>query len=230
MNTTAHDPAEQASGPFGRATAFVFWHLVVGVLLCVTSLPSVVLLLLLDRRAGNAFLVPFLLVPYGPVLSAALYALRARTRGDEQRPARAFVRGLRLNAVDVLRVWVPAMLVLAVVVGAVTAALASGMPVGYVAMLLVLAVLVVVWAFDALLIASFYSFRARDVARLAAFFLVRPVRTFAGTLSLVVVATALVWATTEAVLWLTAVVFAAFGLDNARALLDRVTASFTVAD
>lgn len=218
---------ELGEGVLGRATAYVYWHLVVGVLLCAASLPGVVLLLLLERSAGNAALAPLCLVPYGPALSAALYALRDRTRADALTPARTYLRGYGLNAGDVLRTWAPAMVALAVIVAGLVNLDAAGVPAGYAGALLVVAALVLLWAVEALTIASFFSFRTRDVARLAAHYLLRTPRVTLGLVALVIVAVGVVWWTTEAVLWLFAVVWAAMWYQTAQPLLDDVSARFT---
>jgi len=223
------DPPERApddSTTLARATGFIYWYLVVGVLLCVTTLPSVALLLLLGRTPSNVALVPLCLIPHGPALSAALYALRDRTRSEALTPAPAFWRGYRLNAADVLRVWVPAMAVLAVVAGGIVSLEAGGLPAAYAGVLVVIGLLVVLWALDAVTIASFFTFRTRDVARLGAYYLLRRPRVTLGLLALVVVAVGTVWLWTEAVLWLFTVVLVALWFTGARPLVDDVTARF----
>lgn len=223
------DPPERTSGDrttLARATAFVYWYLVVGVLLCLATLPSVLALMLLGRASANAVLVPLCLIPHGPALSAALYALRDRARSEALTPAPAFWRGYRLNAADVLRLWIPAMAALAVVVGGIVSLDAAGLPRAYAGVLAVIGLLLVLWSLDAVTIASFFSFRTRDVARLAAYYLVRLPGVTVGLLALVVVATGVVWAASEAVLWLFTVVLVAFWYAGARPLVDGVTTRF----
>lgn len=91
----------------GRVTGVTYWYLVVSLMLILTALPGLVPLALLDRSASNAPLAALCLLPIGPSLSAALFALHARASADELVPARSFWRGYRLKAVDVLRVWTP---------------------------------------------------------------------------------------------------------------------------
>ena len=218
---------ELGDGVLGRAAAFVYWHLVVGVLLCLATLPSVVLLMLLGRSAGNALLVPLCLVPAGPALAAGLFALRDRTRAEGLAPARAFLRGYRLDWADALRVWTPACVALGVVAGGIANVGPAGLPGAYAAVLLVVGVLVLLWALNALTLAAFFGFRTRDTARLAAYYLARP-RVTAGLLALVVVAVGVVWLASEAVLWLFAVVLMASWRTTAQPMVDDVTARFTV--
>ncbi|WP_146252075.1 glycosyltransferase [Xylanimonas oleitrophica] len=225
--TTPTEPGF-GSGTLGRATAFVYWYMVVGALMNVGSLPAVLLLLLLGRSAGNVLLVPLCLVLYGPVLSAGLYALRDRTRSEGLTPARSFLRGLRLGWADSLKAWTPPMVVLAVLAGSLANLGAAGVPLTYAGVLVVIGVLVVLWALNALTIATFFSFRGRDVLRLAVFYIARQWRVTVGLLALVVVAIGVVWTTTEAVLWLFTVVWLGFLLGNARPLVADVARRFTV--
>ncbi|MEK8225863.1 hypothetical protein NKG05_07030 [Oerskovia sp. M15] len=47
-------PGDFGHGPLGRATALVYWHVVVTALLALAALPTVVLLLVLDRSWGTS--------------------------------------------------------------------------------------------------------------------------------------------------------------------------------
>ena len=95
-------------GPLARAAALVYTLLVVEVMLLVASVPGLAVLVLLDRDASNLPLVAACALPLGPALSAALYALRHRSRDlGDLRPAIAFWRGYRVNLGGALLVWVP---------------------------------------------------------------------------------------------------------------------------
>lgn len=217
---------ELGEGPLGRLTGGIYWFLVVGILLGVTALPSLVLLVLLDRSTGNALLAPLCLVPAGPALSAALYALRDRSRAEGLTPWPSFWKGYRLNALDVLRLWAPTMLVLGVIVYSILNIGDAGVPPAFAAVLLVIGVGVLVWSLQALTIASLFSFRARDVARLGAYYMVRMPLVTLGVLSLLVVAAAVVWLMSEVVLVLVAVIWIWFLLNNAGPMLRDVEQRF----
>ena len=194
------------SGTLSKLSAFLYWHLIVALLMCVTSLPVVALFLLLARVPGNLVLVPLILILYGPVLSAGLFALRDRTRVDEAAPLRSFVKGLRIGWLDALKAWAPPMAMLAVIVGGIalqTAGILFGL-------LVTIGVIVLLWGVNALVIATFFSFRWIDIARLAIYYLGRRWVGTLGELALLVVATALVFYTSEGALWLFAGIFAAF--------------------
>lgn len=214
------------SGALSQVAAFVYWHLIVGLLMSVSSLPVVVMLFFLGREVANAPLVPLALILYGPVLSAALYALRDRTRAEELTPARSFLRGIRLGGLDALRAWAPPMIILAVITGAIAVG-AGSLPSWYLGILLVVGVLILLWGLNALVIATFFSFRLRDIARLAVFYLGRRWLVTLGELALLVVAAAVVFVGTEGVLWLLAVVFAAFLRQIVKPLVADVQERFT---
>ena len=226
---TAHRAGDSAigSGVLSRAAAFIYWHLVVGVLMCVAELPVVALLFFLGRSAANAALVPLCLIPLAPVISAGLFAMRARAGSDDLAPARFFLRGLRLGWSDSLRAWTPAMVALAAVAGAIVALRPAGLPVAYAGLLVGVGVIVALWGINALVISTVFSFRWRDTARLAVFYLGRRWQVTLGTLALLIVAVGLVLVTTEAVLWLFQVVWISFLAVTVRPLVAAVTEQFT---
>ncbi|PFG41977.1 hypothetical protein ATJ88_0627 [Isoptericola jiangsuensis] len=181
----ARDPGD---GILSRIAARVYWYGTVGVLVALGCVPSLLLLLALDRSPGNVLVLPLCLAPAVPFLSAGLFTLRARARVDEPAPARTFARGLRLNTRDVLLLVVPALVLLGVVATSVVHREAAGIGVAYVVVLLVVALAVVLWTLQALTLASVFRFRVRDVARLALHYLTRRPGATVGLLALVVVA------------------------------------------
>ncbi|WP_231916250.1 glycosyltransferase [Microbacterium karelineae] len=220
---------EFGSGVLARAALFIYWHLVVGALLCAGTFPTGVLLFFLARSVGNVPLVPLCAILLAPALSAGMYALNDRSRADglSPAPARSFLRGLRLGWADALRAWTPPMAVLAIVAGGIVAVGAGGIPGGYAGVLIGIGVIVLLWGVNALVIATFFSFRWRDTARLAVYYLGRRWIVTLGELALLIVAVAVVFFTTEAVLWLCQVVWVAFLVVIARPLIADVTARFT---
>lgn len=221
------DRREFGSGVLSRAAASVYWHLVTGAFVCLAELPVVALLFFLERSVGNVPLVPLCLIPLAPALSAGIYALRDRTRSEDLAPARAFLAGLRLGWADALRAWTPPMVALAAVAAGIVSLDQAGIPTAYAGVLLVLSVLFVLWGVNALVIATVFSFRTVDTLRLAVFYLGRRWFVSLGVLALLIVAVAMVYAWTEAVLWLFQVVLLAFLVRISGPLVDDVTRRFT---
>lgn len=220
---------EFGDGPLGRAANGIYWYLVVELLLVLTSLPGLVVLALLDRSPGNVPFVVLCLLPLGPAASAGLFALRDRARADALTPAASFWRGYRLNWADALRVWTPAVVALGIVAFSLTNPEATGVSGWYTPVLLVLGAGLLLWTVNVLVIVSFFGFRARDSARLAAYYLAaRPLVTL-GTLSLLVLAAGVIVLLTEVVFGLFAVVWLALVLHNARPLTADVEERFTTA-
>jgi uncharacterized membrane protein YesL len=224
-----HVPGDFGHGALGRLTGAVYWFLVVAVLLLVTALPTMVLLLLLDRSPGNAPFLALAAVPLGPALSAALYATGDRSRSESLTPARSFWKGYRLNAADVLRVWVPALVVLGIEGWTLANAGAAGLAAPYAVVLAVLAVLVLLWALHAVAIASFFSFRTRDVARLSVYYLFRRPLVSVGLLSLLVFAAGVTWVTADVGIAALGSVWVWLWCRNDRPMLDEVRRRFTAA-
>lgn len=220
-------PGDFGQGVLGRLTAWVYWLVVVTVLLALTSLPTVVLGALLGSSAANVPLVVLSAIPLGPALSAALYATRDRDRAEGLVPARSFWKGYRQNWADALRVWVPALVVLAIVSYVVVNAGTAGVSGAHASVLLVVAALVLTVALQALAIVSFFGFRTRDAARLGVYYLGRFPLVTLGVLSLLVVAGALVWFGTVLGLAVAGGLWVWFWYVNVRRMLDDVRERFT---
>lgn len=228
MSDAAGAGRRLGEGPLSRAAALVYTLLAVELLLVLTTAPSLVLLILLDRDASNVPLAAACALPLGPALSAALYAL-ARQRLDltDLRPAAAFWRGYKLNLSGVLRIWVPFLLVLTILGVNLTHLDAAGVPAWWAVLLGLLAAFTTLWAANALLITSLFAFRARDVARLAAYFLFRKAGVTLGTACLLIVAFGVTVVSSEAVLLLFASLFAAGLLLTGRPMTTEVEEKFT---
>lgn len=111
------------------------------------------------------------LVPAGPALAAALYALHhARLDLADLHPAAAFRRGYRLNALGALRIWLPWSAAQTVIAINLANPGTAGVPGWWAWLLALVAFGLTVWMALALVITSLYAFRTRDVARLAAYF------------------------------------------------------------
>jgi hypothetical protein len=130
----------------------------------------------------------------------------------------------------VLRVWAPALVVLGMIGQVLVNADAAGVSGAYVVVLLVLAVAILTWALHAVAIATFFNFRTRDVARLAAYNLGRFPVVSLGVVSLVIVAGAVVWVGTEALLAVVGGVWVWFWYRGDQRLIDDVRERFTTRD
>lgn len=220
-------PGDLGHGTLGRLTGAVYRYVVLTALLLLTVAPTLVVLLLLDRSPGNAPVAVLSGVLVGPALSATLYATRDRS-DDGASPAASFLRGLRQNTADVLRVWVPALVLLALV-AAVLVGGGAGVPVATKVVLAGVAVVVLTVTLHAVAIVSFYGFRTRDALRLAAYYAGRMPLVSLGTLSLVVLAAGIVVIGTEAALAALGVAWVHWWYRNDARLLAEVGERFTTA-
>lgn len=222
--------SEIGRGPLSRWSATVYWALVIELLILLTSLPGLLALFLLDRSVSDVPLAALCLVPLGPALGAATYAWRAYlVATPDQRdlaPASRFWRGYRLSWRDVLAWWVPTLVVLALLAVNV---LHAGAVVGQVWAIasLVVAVALLVWAGNALVLSALFAFRTRDVVRLAAYYLAaRPVAAL-GNLTLVVLGATLAIVTTDRLLLALATLAIASLTRTATPVIADVTIRFT---
>ena len=215
-------------GPLARVAALVYTHLVVELLLLGTTLPGLLVLVLLDRDASNIPLAAACAVPLGPALSAALYALHHRRRDlTDLRPAAAFWRGYRLNFRGALAIWVPWLAWLTIVAVNLAHFSAARVPGWWAVLLVVVAVAATLAAMDALVITSLFAFRAIDVARLAVSYLGRAPGVTLANACLLVVAAGITAVATEAVLALLGSILAAMLLRTCRPMIAEIQREFT---
>lgn len=215
------------AGPLARAAALIYTLLVVEFGLLLTAAPGLVALLL-RRDASNLPLAAACLIPAGPAMSAALYALHRRKLDlADLHPAAAFWRGYRLNARSSLGVFLPWLALLTMVAMTLTHRGAAQIPGWWLVLLVVIAVAATVWLTLALVITSLFAFRVIDVARLAAYFLIRTPRVTLGNAGLLIAAGAVTAAATEAVPIVLASALGLLLLLNSAAMIDQVEADFT---
>ncbi|MEV0238215.1 hypothetical protein [Nonomuraea sp. NPDC050786] len=215
-------------GPLSRAATLVYNLLVVEGMFLLASAPGLLALTLLGGDASNVPLVAACALPLGPALSAALYALRHRSRDmTDLHPAAAYWRGYKANVRGVLKVWVPWLAGLAVIGTNLANFAVAGVPGWWAALLVLVAVAALLWVANALVITSLFEFRAVDVARLASYFLMRHPKATLGNASLLVVAGGLTAVGTELVPALLASAFAAALLWNSRPMIAEVRERFT---
>ncbi|GAA4084095.1 DUF624 domain-containing protein [Nonomuraea soli] len=216
------------SGPLSRAGALIYSLIVTELLFLATGAPALVLLTLLERDAGNAPLAALCVAPLGPAASAALYAVRHRGRDlADLHPARVFWRGYRANAAGALKVWLPWLAVLAIIAINLAHFDAAGVPGWWAVLMVVVAAGSLLWMSAALVITSLFAFRARDVARLAAWSLTRFPGLTLTSVCLVVLAGALAVFVAEPLTLLPAPVFAMALLYHARPMIAEIEERFT---
>ncbi|MGC5028809.1 hypothetical protein [Micromonospora sp. DT229] len=222
---------EFGAGPLSRVAALVYTLLVVEVLLLVCAAPGLIALFALERHVSNLPLVAVCAVPLGPALSAALYALHhQRLDLTELHPARLFWRGYRVNLAGALLVWVPMLMWLTLLGINLVNLTAVGLPRWWVVPLVLVAAGVAVVGINALLITSLFTFRLRDVLRLAGYFVLRTPVVVIGVGLLLVAATALTLVASEAALAALASVLALALVRGGEPMISIIRQEFTAGD
>ncbi|MFC5634795.1 hypothetical protein [Streptomyces bullii] len=197
-------------------------------LLLAAASPGLAGLLLLGPEPSNLPLAAGCLLPLGPALSAALYALHRRSRDlTDLHPARAFWRGWRLNARPALALWTPLLAWLTVIAFTLTHFSATGLPGWWALLLAATGTGALLWGAHALVLTSLFSFRSRDTARLAAYFLFRHGRATLGAASLLVLVAASTALLTEALPALLAAVLLLSLLHSSRPVIAETQEEFT---
>ncbi|MGQ5574325.1 hypothetical protein [Streptomyces sp. ECR3.8] len=216
------------TGPLSRAAALIHTLVTVEALLLLTAAPGLAGLFLLAPEPANLPLAALCLLPLGPSAAAALYALHHRS-GDltELRPARAFLRGWRLGAGLALKLWAPLLAWLTVIAFTLTHFPATGLPGWWASLLAVTGVGGLLWGAHALVLTALFAFRARDTARLAAYFLVKQPRATLGALSLLILTAAGTALLTEALPALLAAPLLLSLLHAGRPVIEETREHFT---
>ncbi|MFI7141230.1 hypothetical protein ACIBQ5_26930 [Streptomyces massasporeus] len=227
-----HNSAARTSGfgtgPLSRASALIHTLLTVEALLLLAVSPGLAGLLLLGPDPANLPLAALCLLPLGPALSAALYALHHRSRDlTELHPARAYLRGWRLNAGPALKLWAPLLVWLTVIAFTLTHFSATGLPGWWALLLGVIGVGSLLWGAHALVLTSLFAFRTRDTARLAAHFLFRHGRATLAAASLLVLTAASAALLTEALPALLAAPLLLSLLHGSRSVIGETRKDFT---
>ncbi|MEV4267892.1 DUF624 domain-containing protein [Micromonospora aurantiaca (nom. illeg.)] len=219
---------EFGDGPLSRAAARVHILLVVELLLLVSTLPGLAVLVLLDRDSSNLPLVAAAALPLGPAVSAALHTLRhQRPDLTDLRPAATFLRAYRANLAGVLRVWAPTLLWLAVIAVNLANLPAAAVPGWWAVPLVVVGAGVILVGVNALVIVSLFTFRTRDVLRLAVYYVARKPGVTVGNVALLAAVAGVTAVFSEAVLALLAALLVLALLRIGDPMIDEIRAEFT---
>ena len=226
--TVARSSTAFGDGPLSRAAALIHTLVTVEALLLAAASPGLAGLFLLGPDASNLPLAAACLLPLGPALSGAVYALHHRGRGlADLHPARTYWRGWRLNALPVLRLWTPLLGWLAVIGFTLTHFSDTGLPGWWAVLLAAIGLGSLLWGAHALVLTSLFAFRARDTVRLAAYFLLRHGRATLGAASLLVLAAGLTALLTEALPALLAAPLLLSLLHSSRPVIAETQEDFT---
>ncbi|NYE21427.1 DUF624 domain-containing protein [Microbacterium immunditiarum] len=229
MTPTASTP-DPRDTRLGRLATPVYWYLVVAAGFLLAAAPGLVASALVAPVVSNVPLFALCAVPYGPAFSAALYALRDGTRGEEQNPWPRYWRGWRLNVIDVLWVWVPVLAIGALIGIGIAFGPAVGVASVFIVISWIVLLFVALWTVFAIIIASLFSFRARDIFRLSLYYMAgRPLATL-GFASLLVLAVAVVFFASGWALALLASAFAGLALFTARPVTRDIRERFIAPD
>lgn len=161
----------------------------------------------------------------GPAWVAVLYVVRAYVDNRDIEPVRLFWRGYRASWRQALLFFVPYFSLVMILGYDVVGVPGLAGPLRW--LLIVLGALGLLWGSTVLLIISCFSFRLRDVLRLAVYGLVRSPRWLFADAALLVVTGALVLAWSEAAAGVLAAPIALFAMLNSRGLRQRLHAEFT---
>ena len=178
---------------FARMTAMIYWAIVLEIMFIAATSPGLIASFFLPPDLSNLPLFAVCLLPFGPALSALVFAWRRRSIDPDLSPASRFWRGYRLNFADVMKWWVPFLILIVLGSFVATHLSLTFLPEGSVWLFAVLGVLACLWAGHMFILTSVFSFRTRDAARLSVYFFFRCFPATLLYLSLLVVCFALTY-------------------------------------
>jgi uncharacterized membrane protein YesL len=230
----AQKKAEYGSGPLFRAATAVYGVMVGDALLVLSNILLVlapVLISLANAAGGLVLLLSFVLV--GPSLAAVMYAYNRLLAGEETGVFRDFVRGYRSNFRQALAVWVPYVVVLAVIVfnlNLLPGTFDAGNPAQSAARvgLLGLGLVVATAGVTAMLLLSRFTFRVRDLYRLSLYSLGAQKRVSLGNAGILFVTAFLLTVTTAALIIVISGAVVYLMCLSSRPLLKFIEQKFTV--
>lgn len=220
-------PGEEGRGVLGRITVEVYWVVMLTVLFGAACLPGAAVVLLMEPGRPALTLLLLAVLPVGPALAATVFAWRHRDRSEDPTPWRCFVTGYRLSGLDALKVWAVACLALGVIGTGVLATAWGLAPTAHLVVLAVIGLVVLLSTVHALVITAVFSFRLRDVIRLAVFHSFRVPRVTLAVLALLIAAVALVVTVGDWVVLLAAGVWTRVLAHYEQPLVDRIRTEFT---
>lgn len=221
------DGTDLGDGLLARVAVLGYRLVVLEVLMLVSLAPALALATLLDRDASNVPLLVLALLPAGPALSAALTVLARPEELTDLATGRRYVAAYRRDALPVLRLWAPLVVGLSALSFTLVHLDVAGVPAWWGGALVTVGVLALVWGLDAVVVATFFSFRTRDVARLAGYLVGRRPLTSLKHVSLVVLLVGTTYLTSDVVPVLLAPLVAAVLLSSSARLRTDVTQEFT---
>ena len=212
---------EFGQGPLYRVTAAVYGLLATSACFLIACVPFIAAVLL-TRLVVVIVVAGFCI---GPAWVAVLYVMRAYLGSRDIEPVRLFWRGYQASWRQALLFFVP-YFALVMILGFDLFG-AGGAQGAFRWILIVLGALCLLWGSTVLLIISSFSFRLRDVLRLAVYGLVRSPRWLIADAALLVVTAGIVTAWSEAAAGVLAAPIGLFAVLNSAPMRERLRAEFT---
>lgn len=214
-------------GAFWGAAEVVQRVFVLHIWVLLASAPTIIGLPFVAPDPSNIPLFAMLALPVGPALAASIFAWQRLASDTERSVTHFFLRGYRLGWLDALIFWVLALVLLTILTTNLSYADTVFGGSALQTVWLILALVISLVFLNALVISALFSFRRRDVLRLAIFQLGGAWRTTLGFIAILICVAAATVLIAEWVLFFLAGPITWFIWVQARPLIDSVEADFT---
>ncbi|KAB8130999.1 DUF624 domain-containing protein [Gracilibacillus oryzae] len=215
-------------GGFYRFSNYVYWLMILNVLFIASNILFFIAFITLIPSVSNAIFYFIASIPTGPAIAALCHALSKLVREKEVAPVADFIHAYRNNFKDVLKVWLPILIVAFILV--IDIQYFNQNPTLFYQILngifLVALLILSVFTFYALIITSHYQFRIRDVYRLSVYYIFMRFKITSGNICIVFLTLVLMFFTSDFIIFLLFSVIAWLLMANTQGIIEDVKLNF----
>jgi|SRR5690625_160674 len=214
---------EFGEGLLSTFTNFVYWLMVLNVYFILTNIVFLFFFLALEPSFSNIILYFLALIPTGPSISALYYSTAKLVKEKEISPTKDFFHGYKINVIDSLKLWLPALTVLFIIVVDLQYFYAKATTfnqvlagIFFVALVFILILLLYVFPINAQ-----FKFRIRDIYRLSVYYVFKTMRVTTGNIAILFLTAFIMFVTSDfIILFLASLVCYILTLNNQAAMED----------
>lgn len=214
---------EFGEGALTTFTNYVYWLMILNFYFILTNIVFLFFFLALEPSFSNIILYFLALIPTGPSISALYYATAKLVKEKEISPTKDFFYGYKINFKDTLKLWLPALLVLLIIIVDLQYFYAKATTfnqvlagIFFVALVIILILLLYVFPINAQ-----FKFRIRDIYRLSVYYVFKTIRVTTGNIAILFLTAFIMFMTSDfIILFMASLVCYLLTLNNQAAMED----------
>ena len=217
-----------SQGGFYRFSQNVYWLMIVNFWFLFSNILLIAAFFLLVPTIANALFFYLAALPTGLTIAALCHSIRQFIDDKDISPTRTFFTSIRKNSKDAFKVWFPIVTLAFILVIDIQYFQQNPTVLNQIlnGVFLVVLFLMTIFTFYALMITTHYTFRVRDIYRLAIYYLFTWVKVSSGNLCIVFLSIVLLFLTNDFILLFIGSTVAWVLVLNSRSMLKDVKISF----